>query len=190
MLCAVIYEPCLCVCSQNCAAQSCCTASHLFQADVVPLVTLHRDSRAPTSPFLRKFYLVNRVGCIKSLLRTSLFTGPTCLAPLRCQCRHWKASSPQMWLASSCSPLPLHDQTVQVPQIWAVLVYCDESVDGSKSGCGVSIWDYVSPTQYTDAEVARRLPGYLSWTWAELYAILEALHTISIAKRCVVPVCR
>ncbi|MPC26238.1 hypothetical protein E2C01_019373 [Portunus trituberculatus] len=56
------------------------------------------------------------------------------------------------------------------------IFFCGGSVDGSKSDCGLFILDYVFPTQYTDTQVCKRLPGHLSSTRAELYSILEVLH--------------
>ena len=61
----------------------------------------------------------------------------------------------------------------------SVHVFCDGSVDGSKSACGLFIRDFVSPNQYTDTEVSRKLPAHLSSTRAELYGILEALHIVA-----------
>lgn len=45
-------------------------------------------------------------------------------------------------------------------QVRIILVYCDGSVDGSQSGCGVFIRNYVSPTQYADTgcRAATRVP--------------------------------
>ena len=63
-------------------------------------------------------------------------------------------------------------------RVQAVHVYCDGSVDGSKSGCGLFIRNYTSPSDYTDTEVSKRLPDNLSSTRAELYAILEGLQIV------------
>ena len=64
------------------------------------------------------------------------------------------------------------------PRVQAVHVYCDGSVDGSKSGCGLFIRNYTSSSEYTDTEVSKRLPDNLSSTRAELYAMLEGLQIV------------
>ncbi|MPC33230.1 hypothetical protein E2C01_026573 [Portunus trituberculatus] len=65
------------------------------------------------------------------------------------------------------------------PHVQAIHVYCDGSVNGSRSGCGLFIRDYISANLYTDTEVSRRLPAHMSSTRAELYAVLEALHIVA-----------
>ena len=66
----------------------------------------------------------------------------------------------------------------------AVHVYCDGSVNGSKSGCGLFIRDYSSITDFTDTQISKRLPNHLSSTRAELYAILEGLFiTASLGRK-------
>ncbi|MPC89586.1 hypothetical protein E2C01_084540 [Portunus trituberculatus] len=65
------------------------------------------------------------------------------------------------------------------PHIQAIHVYCDESVNGSRSGCGLFIRDYISANLYTNTEVSRRLPAPMSSTKGELYAVLEALHIVA-----------
>ena len=65
------------------------------------------------------------------------------------------------------------------PHVQAIHVYCDGSVNGSRSGCGLFIRDYISASLYTDTEVSRRLPAPMSSTRAELYAVLEALHIVA-----------
>lgn len=63
-------------------------------------------------------------------------------------------------------------------QVHALHFYCDGSIDGSKSGCGLFICNYTSHTEYTNNKVSRRLPDHLSSSTAELYAIFEGLHII------------
>ncbi|MPC93567.1 hypothetical protein E2C01_088701 [Portunus trituberculatus] len=63
--------------------------------------------------------------------------------------------------------------------ILAIHVYCDGSVNGSRSECGLFIRDYISTNLYTDTEVSRRFPAHMSSTRAELYAVLEALHIVA-----------
>ncbi|MPC40068.1 hypothetical protein E2C01_033621 [Portunus trituberculatus] len=43
------------------------------------------------------------------------------------------------------------------PHVQAIHVYCDGSVNGSRSGCGLFIRDYISASYYTNTEVSRRL---------------------------------
>ncbi|MPC08410.1 hypothetical protein E2C01_000997 [Portunus trituberculatus] len=43
----------------------------------------------------------------------------------------------------------------------AIHVYCDRSVNGSTSGCGLFIRDYISANLYTDTEVSRRFPAHV-----------------------------
>ena len=70
------------------------------------------------------------------------------------------------------------EQISTYPLVHAVHIYCDGSIDGSKSGCGVFIRSYNSPHDYTDLEISKRLPDHLSSTRAELYAILEGLRVV------------
>ncbi|MPC33495.1 hypothetical protein E2C01_026847 [Portunus trituberculatus] len=65
------------------------------------------------------------------------------------------------------------------PHVQAIRVYCDRSVNSSRSGCGLIIGDYISTNHYTDTEVSRRLTARISSTRAELYAVLEALHIVA-----------
>ncbi|MPC82946.1 hypothetical protein E2C01_077635 [Portunus trituberculatus] len=62
--------------------------------------------------------------------------------------------------------------------VQVIHVYCDGSVNGSRSRCGLFIRDYISANHYTDTEVYRQLPAHMSSTRAELYAVLEALHIV------------
>lgn len=50
------------------------------------------------------------------------------------------------------------------PHAQSVHVYCDGSVEGSKTGCGIFVRDYISQTEYTDYEVSNRLPAHISST--------------------------
>ncbi|MPC10208.1 hypothetical protein E2C01_002839 [Portunus trituberculatus] len=64
------------------------------------------------------------------------------------------------------------------PHVQAIHVYCDGSVNGSRSGCGLFIRDYISANLYTDT----RFPDgalHTSSTRGELYAALEALHIVA-----------
>lgn len=65
------------------------------------------------------------------------------------------------------------------PRRQVIHVYCDGSVEGSKTGCGVVIRDYSLTNEYTEYTISKRLPDNLSSTRAELYAILEGLHVVS-----------
>ncbi|MPC21644.1 hypothetical protein E2C01_014637 [Portunus trituberculatus] len=65
------------------------------------------------------------------------------------------------------------------PNVQAIHIYCDGSVNGSRSGCGLFIRDYFSASHYIGTEVSRRLPAHMSSTRAELYAVLEALHIVA-----------
>ncbi|MPC39408.1 hypothetical protein E2C01_032943 [Portunus trituberculatus] len=64
-------------------------------------------------------------------------------------------------------------------QVQDIHVYCDGSVNGSRSGCGLFIRDYIFANLYTDTEVSRRLPAPMSSTRAELYAVQEVLHIVA-----------
>ena len=167
---------------------TCRTASRLLQADAVPLkqtlVTLHSDSRAPATPFLRKLYtLLTDSGVLEACLGLVHSLPQPTWHPSRVSVDIEKLALPKRdWF-----PHILQDHFMtklsNYPRVRAVHIFCDGSVDGSKSGCGVFIRDYVSPTQYTDTEVARRLPGCLSSTRAELYAILESLHAVMALQK-------
>ncbi|MPC58047.1 hypothetical protein E2C01_052040 [Portunus trituberculatus] len=65
------------------------------------------------------------------------------------------------------------------PHLQAIHVYYDGSVNGSRSGCGLFICDYISACHYTDTEVSRRLPVHMSSTRVELYAVLEAFRIVA-----------
>ncbi|MPC19735.1 hypothetical protein E2C01_012661 [Portunus trituberculatus] len=87
----------------------------------------------------------------------------------------------QEGLAPSSAARHVHDLIVQepLPHVQAIHVYCDGSVNGSRSGCGLFIRDYISANHYTDTEVSRWLPAHMSSTRAELYAVLEAHHIVA-----------
>ncbi|MPC59268.1 hypothetical protein E2C01_053284 [Portunus trituberculatus] len=85
----------------------------------------------------------------------------------------------QEGLAPSCAPRHVHDQIVQVPHVQDIHVYCDGSVNGSRSRCGLFMRDYIFPNHSTDTEVSRRFSAHMSSTRAELYAVLEALHIVA-----------
>ncbi|MPC61070.1 hypothetical protein E2C01_055133 [Portunus trituberculatus] len=61
------------------------------------------------------------------------------------------------------------------PHVQAIHIYCDGSVNGSRSGCGLFIRDYISASHCTDTEVYL----HMSYTRAELYAVLEVLHIVA-----------
>ncbi|MPD02221.1 hypothetical protein E2C01_097788 [Portunus trituberculatus] len=63
--------------------------------------------------------------------------------------------------------------------VQAIHVYCDGSVNSSRSGCGLFIRDYISANLYTNTEVSRQVLAPMSSTRAELYAVLEALHIVA-----------
>ncbi|MPC74816.1 hypothetical protein E2C01_069192 [Portunus trituberculatus] len=65
------------------------------------------------------------------------------------------------------------------PHVQVTHAYNDGSINGSRSGCGLFIRDYISGNLYTDTKVSRCLPAHMSSTRAELYAVLEALHIVA-----------
>ena len=154
-----------------------CTGSVSLQGS---LVSLCQDPRAPATPYLRKILAV----------LTTVGVAETCInvvvSPLQ---PTWNTHRVSVDVHSLPQPkrdwLPhvLQDMFMtklsKYPHVQAVHVYCDGSVNGSKSGCGLFIRDYTSPSHYTDTEVSRRLPAHLSSTRAELYAVLEALHIVA-----------
>lgn len=146
------------------------------------LVSLRDTPHAPTKPYLRRLY--DRLSSF-DILDPCLGLVPICSpvwASQRVSVDIEHLSLPKAaWL-----PHVLQDHFMtklsQYPHVAAVHVYCDGSVDGSKSGCGLFIRDYITPNEYTDTAVSRRLSNNISSTRAELYAMLEALH-ITVALR-------
>ena len=67
----------------------------------------------------------------------------------------------------------------QYPGRQVVHVYCDGSVEGTKTGCGLFVREHFSSQEFQDYEISKRLPNNLSSTRTELYATLEGLHAIS-----------
>ncbi|MPC13547.1 hypothetical protein E2C01_006285 [Portunus trituberculatus] len=65
------------------------------------------------------------------------------------------------------------------PHVQAIHAYCDGSVNGRRSGCGLFIHDYIFAIHYTDTEVSRQFPTHMSSTRPELYAVLEVLHIVA-----------
>ncbi|MPC15076.1 hypothetical protein E2C01_007859 [Portunus trituberculatus] len=65
------------------------------------------------------------------------------------------------------------------PQVQAIHVYCDGSVNGRRSRRGLFIRNYISASHYTDTEVSRQLPAHMSFTREELYAVPEVLHIVA-----------
>jgi len=143
------------------------------------LATLRTNPRAPANNYLRQLLkLLTNFNVLDSYLSMVTTSGyPT-----------WRPNSVSVDMNNLTQPkhawfpheLRAHfmEKLTNYSQVQAVHVYCDGSVDGSKSGCGLFIRNYTSPTEYTDTEVSRRLPDHLSSTRAQLYAILEGLHIV------------
>ncbi|MPC32495.1 hypothetical protein E2C01_025806 [Portunus trituberculatus] len=62
---------------------------------------------------------------------------------------------------------------------YVIHVYCDGSINGTRSGFGLFICNYIFPNHYIDTEVPRQLPEHLSSTRAELYTVVEVLHIVA-----------
>ena len=144
------------------------------------LVSLSGNPRSPSNVYLRKLMAaLTGAGVIEAVLGLAQTPPRPPWRPTRVSVDIAKLPLPK----SSYPPHVLQDMFMcklsEYPQVQAVHVFCDGSVDGSKSGCGLFIRDYVSPVQYTDTEVSRRLPDHLSSTRAELYGILEALQHVA-----------
>ena len=148
------------------------------------LLNLHANPNASVKPYLRRLY---------TLLSSFQVLAPT-LAVSRISCYPiWNPHSISIDIEKLTQPkeswLPhvLQDHFLTklstYPHTFAVHVYCDGSVQGSKTGCGLFIRDYTSPTEYNDTKISKRLPDHLSSTRAELYAIFEALCvTVALGK--------
>ncbi|KAK4312706.1 hypothetical protein Pmani_015891 [Petrolisthes manimaculis] len=143
------------------------------------LTYLHHNPRYPVTPFVKKIVsLLRSVGIMEECLGVITSPRQPTWRPHRVSVDIEKLTQRK----SEWIPQVLRNHFLlklsQYSHRQVIHIYCDGSVDGSKSGCGVLIRDYTTPDQYTDTEVTRRLPHHLSSTRAELYAILQALHTV------------
>ena len=147
------------------------------------LARIHDNPRASVRPYLRRLYNVltrfNVIDpCLELVSNPCYPTWQPHRPSIDIECLAMPKGSwlPHVLKAHFMSKLSTYSQHE------AIHVFCDGSVNGSKSGCGLFIRDYSSPTEYTDTEVSKRLPDNLSSTRAKLYAILEALR-ITVALR-------
>ncbi|KAK4321869.1 hypothetical protein Pmani_007332 [Petrolisthes manimaculis] len=161
-----------------------CRATSLLLCSGAPsfkqnLTYLHHNPRYPVTPFVKKIVsLLRSVGIMEECLGVITSPRQPTWRPHRVSVDIEKLTQRK----SEWIPQVLRNHFLlklsQYSHRQVIHIYCDGSVDGSKSGCGVFIRDYTTPDQYTDTEVTRRLPHHLSSTRAELYAILQALHTV------------
>ncbi|MPC88219.1 hypothetical protein E2C01_083117 [Portunus trituberculatus] len=153
-----------------------CTGSDSLKGSLTPL---YHNPRTPTTPYLRKI-----LGVL-----TSVSVAEACInvvmSPLQPTWNPHRVSvdiQSLHQLKRDWLPHVLQDMFTtklsKYPHVQAIHVYCDGSVNVSKSGCGLLIRDYISANLYTDTEVSRRLPAQMSSTRVELYAVLEALHIV------------
>ena len=154
----------------------CHGASHL-QKDVVAIYTNHSASQ---NSYLRKL--------CKVLAKFEVVEEFTALTHNHCYTK-WSPCTVNVDIEKLSKPkgqwykfeLKAHflEKLSQYPRKHVLHVYCDGSVEGSKTGCGVFIREFSSSGDYNDYEISKRLPNDLSSTRTELYAILEGLRAVS-----------
>ncbi|MPC75106.1 hypothetical protein E2C01_069491 [Portunus trituberculatus] len=154
-----------------------CTGSDSLRGSLTPL---YHDLRTPTTPYFRKILgVLTSVGVAKASINIVM-------SPLQ---PAWNPHHVSVDIHSLHQPkrdrLPhvLQDMFItklsKYPHVQAIHVYCNGSVNGSISGCGLFIRDYISASHYTDTEVSRRLPTHMSSTRAKLYAVLLVPHIVA-----------
>ena len=143
------------------------------------LASLHVNPRAPANSYLRQlFKSLIKFDVLDSYLHVITTSGSPSWRPHKVSVDIEELAAPKHnWFPHELKHHFMH-KLCNYSRVQAVHVYCDGSVDGSKSGCGLFIHNYTSPSDYTDTEVSKRLPGNLSSTRAELYVILEGLQIV------------
>ncbi|KAK4318942.1 hypothetical protein Pmani_010031 [Petrolisthes manimaculis] len=124
------------------------------------LTYLHHNPRYPVTPFVKKIVsLLRSVGIMEECLGVITSPRQPTWRPHRVSVDIEKLTQRK----SEWIPQVLRNHFVlklsQYSHRQVIHIYCDGSVDGSKSGCGVLIRDYTTPDQYTDTE-SNLVPGF------------------------------
>ncbi|MPC99209.1 hypothetical protein E2C01_094609 [Portunus trituberculatus] len=136
-----------------------CMGSDFLKGSLTPL---YHDPCTPTTPYLRKILgVLTNVGVTDACINVVMSPlQPAWNLHLVSVDIHSVHQPKRDWL-----PHVLQDMFMtklsKYPLVQAVHVYCDGSVNGSWSGCGLFICDYISANHYTDTEVSRWLLAHV-----------------------------